>query len=42
MEKFKNLFLALVVIFLFELTFAKIATAAACTTTNGVYSKSEI
>ena len=42
MEKFKNLFLALVVIFLFELTFAKIANTAACTATNGVYSKSEI
>ena len=42
MKKFKNLFLSLIAIFLFELIFAKIATAAACTTTNGVYSKSEI
>ena len=42
MEKFKNLFLALVVIFLFELTFAKIANTAACTATNGVYSEAEI
>lgn len=42
MKKFKNLFLSLIAIFLFELTFAKIATAAACTATNGVYSKSEI
>jgi hypothetical protein len=42
MKKFKNLFLSLIVIFLFELTFAKIANTAACTATNGVYSKSEI
>ena len=42
MKKFKNLFLSFIVIFLFELTFAKITTAAACTATNGVYSKSEI
>ena len=42
MKKFKNLFLSLIVIFLFELTFVKIANAAACTATNGVYSKSEI
>ena len=42
MKKFKNLFLSFIVIFLFELTFAKIANTAACTATNGVYSEAEI
>tara|TARA_B100001093_G_scaffold215503_1_gene206779 strand:+ start:233 stop:1120 length:888 start_codon:yes stop_codon:yes gene_type:complete len=42
MKNFKNLFLSLIVIFICELTFSKIANAAACTATNGVYSESEI
>ena len=42
MKKFKNLFFTFILIFLFELTFAKIAITAACTATNGVYSEAEI
>ena len=42
MKHFRNLILILSTLFIFELTFTKIANSAACTVTDGVYSESEI
>jgi len=42
MKNFRNLILILSALFIFELTFTKIANSGACTVTNGVYSESEI
>jgi hypothetical protein len=42
MKHFRNLLLILSTLFIFELTFTKIANSAACTVTDGVYSESEI